>query len=435
MISLGTDAAYTASEERTTDEAVDDNKIKLELNKLLADGSLGLWQDIGTVVYRGRVLLIGAVETPEAKAKAGEIGHMPEGVKEVINDIQVTEEGGVGSFVNDVAIEKSIQTEYLCDSDIDSANFRVRSVNGTVYLIGLAESRAELDQAHEIAKATGDVKTWSTTSASRRQSLEAAVGRDASGGRRRRWVTHEFAGRGLRPIARGWVPVLDPLCDEFVDHAFAEDPVAKRRSAMQLLVRVGLAEIGQPFRTMGDAFSAAGLNIGRFSAVVHICYFSTDGPLLAVEPAELRDLAAFRGLDLVRKGLDLDAGITVKRQFGGPAEAIAVECKHHGIQLGWPAFGTAQVAFVLEPHVMAHGPRGFAGPAGLVVAKSCVPFTAESRRGDYDPIELARVVTLDEQGGPSTGGLAGQEDVLAQIAVFHVFFDQLGNQLGPLAHA
>ncbi len=157
-ISLGADAAYTASEERTIDEVVDDNKIKIALNKLLADDSLGLWKDVGTVVYRGRVLLIGAVETPEAKAKAGEIGHTPQGVKEVINDIQVTDEGGVGSFVNDVAIEKSIQVKYLFDTDIDSANFRVRSVNGTVYLIGLAESRAELDKALAIARATGDVK-------------------------------------------------------------------------------------------------------------------------------------------------------------------------------------------------------------------------------------------------------------------------------------
>ena len=158
LISLGADAAYTASEERTTDEVVDDNKIKIELNKLLVDDSLGLWKDVGTVVYRGRVLLIGAVETPEAKAKAGEIGHTPEGAKEVINDIQVTDEGGVGSFLNDVAIEKSIQVKYLFDADIDSANFRVRSVNGTVYLIGLAESRAELDKALAIARTTGDVK-------------------------------------------------------------------------------------------------------------------------------------------------------------------------------------------------------------------------------------------------------------------------------------
>ena len=158
VVSLGADAAYTASEQRTIDEVVDDNKIKIELNKLLVDDSLGLWKDVGTVVYRGRVLLIGAVETPEAKAKAGEIGHTPEGVKEVINDIQVTDEGGIGSFVNDVAIEKSIQIKYLFDSDIDSANFRVRSVNATVYLIGLAESQAELDKALAIASATGDVK-------------------------------------------------------------------------------------------------------------------------------------------------------------------------------------------------------------------------------------------------------------------------------------
>ena len=158
LISLGADAAYTASEERTTDEVVDDNKIKIELNKLLADDGLGLWTDVGTVVYRGRVLLIGAVETPEAKAKASEIGHAPEGVKEVINDIQVTDAGGFGSFINDVAIEKSIQIRYLFDGDIDSANFRVRSVNATVYLIGLAESQAELDEALAIARATGDVK-------------------------------------------------------------------------------------------------------------------------------------------------------------------------------------------------------------------------------------------------------------------------------------
>ena len=44
------------------------------------------------------------------------------------------------------------------DADIDRDNFRVRSVNGTVYLIGLAGSRAELDKALAIARATGDVK-------------------------------------------------------------------------------------------------------------------------------------------------------------------------------------------------------------------------------------------------------------------------------------
>jgi len=158
VVSLGADAAYTVSEQRTTGEVVDDNKIKIELNKLLADDSLGLWTDVGTVVYRGRVLLLGGVETADAKARAGAIGATPEGVTEVINDIQITDAGGVGAFFNDVAIEKSIQVKYLFAEGIDSANFRVRSVNGTVYLIGQAGTQAELDRALEIAHATGDVK-------------------------------------------------------------------------------------------------------------------------------------------------------------------------------------------------------------------------------------------------------------------------------------
>jgi osmotically-inducible protein OsmY len=157
VVSLGADAAYTASEQRSTDEVVDDNKIKIELNKLLADDSAALWKDVGTVVYRGRVLLIGSVESADAKARAGEIGGRPEGVIEVINDIQITEAGGVGAFLNDLAIEKSIQAKYLFGEAIDSANFRVRSVNGTVYLIGLAGTQAELDKALEIARRTEDV--------------------------------------------------------------------------------------------------------------------------------------------------------------------------------------------------------------------------------------------------------------------------------------
>ncbi len=158
VLSLGADAAYTVSELRTTDEVVLDNKIKIALNKLTADDSFGLWKDVGTVVYQGRVLLIGTVENADDKARAGKIGGTPEGVKEVINDIKVTDEGGVGSFVNDVAIEKSIQTKYLFNGDISSANYRVRSVNGTLYLIGLAKSQEELDEALEIARGTGDVK-------------------------------------------------------------------------------------------------------------------------------------------------------------------------------------------------------------------------------------------------------------------------------------
>ena len=89
---------------------------------------------------------------------AGEIGRRPKGVQEVINEIQVTDEGDFSGFVNDIVIEKNIQTNYFFDDRIDSANVRVRSVNGVVYLIGLAESAAELEHALILARETTDVR-------------------------------------------------------------------------------------------------------------------------------------------------------------------------------------------------------------------------------------------------------------------------------------
>jgi osmotically-inducible protein OsmY len=158
VTSLAVDGAYTASEERTMDDVIDDNGIKLEINKLLLDERLGLFKDVGTVVYQRHVYLLGDVEKAEDKVRAGEIARIPEKVSGVTNDIQVTDEGGVGALVDDIYIEKVIQADYLFDSEIDSSNFRVRSVNGVVYLMGLAESQAELDKAVAIVDARDDVR-------------------------------------------------------------------------------------------------------------------------------------------------------------------------------------------------------------------------------------------------------------------------------------
>jgi osmotically-inducible protein OsmY len=158
VLSLAADGAYTASEERTLDDVVDDNGIKLELNKLLLEDGLGLFKDVGTVVYRRHVYLVGDVKKADDKARASAIARKPKKVSGITNDIQVTSEGGVAALVDDIFIEKVIQTDYLFDSDIDSSNFRVRSVNGVVYLIGLAESQAELDKAVAIVDARDDVR-------------------------------------------------------------------------------------------------------------------------------------------------------------------------------------------------------------------------------------------------------------------------------------
>ncbi len=143
---LVADAGYTASEKRTADEVISDNAIKIKLNQALFEADIDLFKNVSTVVYKGRVLLLGSVETPAAKARAATLAAGIEGVRELINDIQVADGNGIMGFVNDVLIEKTIQSALFLDERIRSANYRVRSVNGVVYLIGAARDRSELER-------------------------------------------------------------------------------------------------------------------------------------------------------------------------------------------------------------------------------------------------------------------------------------------------
>ena len=154
-----TSSSRMDSSEAGQDEAlIDDNIINLTVNKRLIDDGLGLFKDVKAVVYRQRVLLIGTVEQADARDRAGALVAEVENVVQVMNEIQVAVEGGIGAFITDVIIEKSIQSDYLFDDIIDSDNYQVRSVNGTVYMIGHAASRAEFDRALALVNATNDVK-------------------------------------------------------------------------------------------------------------------------------------------------------------------------------------------------------------------------------------------------------------------------------------
>jgi len=139
-------------------QTIDDNVIKLELNRRLIDDGLGVFKDVSTVVFAGRILLIGSVDQPETQERAAVLAQQVAGVRDVINEIQVDDTGGIGTFISDVIIEKAIQSAYLFDDVINSSNFRIRSVNGVVYMMGQAAGRLEYDRAAAVAVKTDDVK-------------------------------------------------------------------------------------------------------------------------------------------------------------------------------------------------------------------------------------------------------------------------------------
>ena len=146
------------AEERSVGDAVDDLTIRAELNHLFLQEDVELYQNVSFTVLEGRVLLKGSVPTPEVRIQALRVAWQAAGVNEVINELQVTEEGGVLDYARDTWISAQLKTRLLVDSEVLSINYSVETVNGTVYLIGIAQDEEELVRVTEHARDIDGVK-------------------------------------------------------------------------------------------------------------------------------------------------------------------------------------------------------------------------------------------------------------------------------------
>jgi osmotically-inducible protein OsmY len=139
--------ARLATEDRTAAQITEDNRILIAFNRAVAGESGALFRDVSTDVYLGRMMLTGAVAQGAQKTRAVQIARTIEGVTQVVDELQVTSQGGIGATATDLVIEQKIGAKLLGESGVKSVNFRWRAVNGTAYLFGRAHSQAELDKA------------------------------------------------------------------------------------------------------------------------------------------------------------------------------------------------------------------------------------------------------------------------------------------------
>ena len=158
VVGAGATAGTTAMEERGISGAVDDTELRLRINALFSSKDERLWRKIGLQVYAGRVLLTGRADTAHMRAEAVRLVWQAKGVKEVINELQIAESGGASGFARDTWILTQLKSRLLFDKRILSINYSVETVNHTVYLIGLAQSREELSRVTNHARTLDYVK-------------------------------------------------------------------------------------------------------------------------------------------------------------------------------------------------------------------------------------------------------------------------------------
>ena len=158
LIGAAATTGVAIAEERSVGDAVDDLTIRAELNHLFFRDDVELFGDVSFSVIEGRVLLKGSVPTPDDRIRALRLAWQAAGVREVINELQVADDSGILDYARDTWISAQLKGKLLVDGDVLSINYSVETVNGTVYLLGIAQDEAELARVTEHARSIEDVK-------------------------------------------------------------------------------------------------------------------------------------------------------------------------------------------------------------------------------------------------------------------------------------
>ena len=156
MVSQGVDAATTIGEHRSFYATAEDYSTKSEIVSRFVDENLAL--DVSADVYQGRVMLTGLVKSAAIRKKAEELARQIPAVHELFNDLQITEEGGIGVTLSDLSIETRMKVMLVMAEGVNSINYRWRANKGVVYLLGTADSAEELAHVVSLASETEGVR-------------------------------------------------------------------------------------------------------------------------------------------------------------------------------------------------------------------------------------------------------------------------------------
>ena len=155
---VGAAVGVGAAREGGLRASVTDEAIRLSISDLWFKHDVNMFSKLNLNVNQGRVLITGVVQKPEDRVEAVRLAWQPEGVKQVINEIRVGKGDTLGSYAEDAWISAQLRTKLTFDKYVQSINYSIETVQGTVYLMGVGQDQAELDRTIDIAKKIKGVK-------------------------------------------------------------------------------------------------------------------------------------------------------------------------------------------------------------------------------------------------------------------------------------
>ena len=153
MVSLG-----AASKEKGLGTSINDNLIKTKISNLIFKFNKELIADTKIFVNSGSVLFTGKVKNPNDKIEFTKLAWTIRGVKEVNNEIQITDTTSIKNIARDIASLGEIRARIMSDKSINSINFSIDVVNDKAYISGVASNEFEMNLVKNHASSARFIK-------------------------------------------------------------------------------------------------------------------------------------------------------------------------------------------------------------------------------------------------------------------------------------
>ena len=154
----GGSAMVIAEGDRSMGAVVDDATIKVNIAAKFIGSEDNLFVNISTTVLQGRVLLTGLVENQEIRIDAVRKVWEVNGVKEVINEIQVGNRSGLKEYANDLWINTQAKGLAAKAVGLRVVGYNFETIQGKVYIAGITSRPKQLEDLIDAVKTVKGVK-------------------------------------------------------------------------------------------------------------------------------------------------------------------------------------------------------------------------------------------------------------------------------------
>jgi osmotically-inducible protein OsmY len=147
--------ALMVEDRRTAGIFIEDERIELRTNRRIKE-NFGNEARVTVTSYNRNVLLTGEAPNESIKKEIEKLTMSVENVRNIFNEIMITERSSLASRSNDAMITSKVKTRFLNNDVFQVNHVKVVTTNNVVYLLGLV-TREEGEAASQIASTTASV--------------------------------------------------------------------------------------------------------------------------------------------------------------------------------------------------------------------------------------------------------------------------------------